>query len=112
MIPKLLHQLGDSSNRFINLMGYGVKQFKEQEGIAEETLVSVQENQTTSFLPISSQGNSADSNALPSLPRSRRNPIMSKSEAHLAPCRPFRCTGKEMGLLLVSMIITVKIINI
>ena len=93
-------------------MGYGVKQFKEQEGIAEETLVSVQENQITSFLPISRQGNSAHSNALPSLPFSRRNPIMSKSEAHLAPCGPFRCTGKEVGLLLVSMIITVKIINI
>lgn len=60
-------------------MGSGVKQFKEQEGIAEETFVSVQENQITSFLPLSSQGNLADSNALPSLPFSGRNPFMAKS---------------------------------
>lgn len=36
-----LHQLRDSSDNFINLMGYKVKQFKEHPDISVEILVTI-----------------------------------------------------------------------
>lgn len=37
-----LHQLGDNSDNFIDLMGYEVRQFKEHPVISAEILVPIQ----------------------------------------------------------------------
>lgn len=58
-------------------MGYGVKRFKAG-GISEETLVSIQENQIITFLLIKNGDNSADFNAMPSLPFSKKKPHYGK----------------------------------
>lgn len=52
MILYFLHPMEDSPDKFINLMGQGVKQFKEYPVLWEEILVPIKETQITSFLLI------------------------------------------------------------